>query len=238
VFAKNVINLLIVLLLRKTNFVISKIMATDFKQQLSEVIIPKVQKELGIENAMAAPRFSKVVLNVGIGSRYTRSKDFTDVMENLSAITGQKGTVRNSRKAISNFKLRTGMPNGVTVTLRGKRMYDFLNRLISVALPRTRDFQGVPSKSFDKRGNYSLGIKDISVFPEIQQDDLSHVHGVEITIVTTADDDAHARALLVACQFPFKKTEEVKVEQPESDESSSEKDGDDNDVADDSKKTD
>jgi large subunit ribosomal protein L5 len=184
---------------------------TTFREQLQQVILPKLQMDLGIKNPMAAPQFKKVIVNVGIGSRYAQSKDFSDVLENISAITGQKPIVVSSRKAISNFKLREGMPNGVKVTLRGKRMYDFLSRLIHVALPRTRDFQGMSAKAFDKRGSYSLGMKDISVFPEVNQDDLSHIHGLQITIVTTSDSDEHARALLAACHFPFKK--EVAVEQ-------------------------
>ena len=142
---------------------------------------------------------------VGIGSRYSRSKDFSDVTTNITAITGQKPTVRNSKNAISNFKLKLNVPTGVLVTLRGKRMYDFLQRLIHVAFPRTRDFQGISLKAFDGSGNYHIGMKDISVFPEIHQDDLAHIHGLGITIVTSAGNDAAGRVLLSACHFPFQK---------------------------------
>ena len=180
-------------------------MSTTSQERFEKVIYPQVKKELGFKNMMEVPRLRKIVVNVGIGSRFTRSKDFSDVLDNITAITGQKPVVHHAKKAISNFKLREGTPNGVTVTLRGKRMYDFFSRLLHVALPRMRDFQGVSPKGFDRKGNYSLGLKDISVFPEVVQDDLAHLHGLEITLVTTAKNDDAARALFAACHFPFKK---------------------------------
>lgn len=180
-------------------------MSTTSQEQFTKVILPKVQKTLGLKNAMAVPRLKKIVVNVGIGSRFSRSKDFSDVLDNVIAITGQKPVVHHAKKAISNFKLRLGTPNGVMVTLRGKRMYDFFSRLLHVALPRMRDFQGVSPRGFDRQGNYSLGLKDISVFPEIVQDDLARLHGLEITLVTTAKNDEQAKVFLDACRFPFKK---------------------------------
>lgn len=177
----------------------------SYIQQIKEVVTPKVQKELGLKNSMAVPKLSKIIVNVGIGTRMKTSKDYSDVVENISAITGQKPVVTQSKKAISNFKLRANYPTGIVTTLRRKKMIDFFNRMVNVAFPRIRDFQGFSEKAFDGKGNYSVGIRDISIFPEVRTDDLTNIHGVSITIVTSAKNDDHARSLLKNLNFPFKK---------------------------------
>ncbi len=154
---------------------------------------------------MAVPELKKIKINVGIGSRLKNSKDYSDVVSNVAAIAGQNPIVTKARLAISNFKLREGMPTGVTVTLRGKKMYDFFRRLVDVALPRVRDFRGLPVKSFDGNGNYSIGLKDCTVFPEISLEDVSSIHGLGISIETSTDKDEEAKALLKALGFPFQK---------------------------------
>ncbi len=177
----------------------------DFVKHINEVVIPKIQKELGISNSMAVPKIQKIVINVGIGSRMKTSKDYSTIEDNVASITGQRPVVKMAKKAISNFKLREGTPNGIMTTLRRKKMLGFYNRMINVAFPRIRDFQGFSEKAFDGNGNYSIGIKDCSIFPEINPDDLSLVHGMSISIVTNAKTDDEARALLKALNFPFKK---------------------------------
>lgn len=184
----------------------------NFTQHVNEVILPKIQKELGLKNTMEVPRITKINVNVGIGSRLKTSKDYNDVIENITAITGQKPVVTMAKKAISNFKLRENTPNGIKTTLRKKKMMDFFNRMVNVALPRIRDFQGFSEKIFDGHGNMSIGIKDCSIFPEVNPDDLSHIHGMSISIITSANDDDSARALLKALNFPFKKP--VVIEKP------------------------
>jgi len=188
----------------------------DYAKHINEVVSPKVQKELKLKNALETPRITKINVNVGIGSRLKTSKDFNDVIENISAITGQKPVTVMAKKAISNFKLRENTPNGIKTTLRKKKMIDFFNRMVNVALPRIRDFQGFPEKIFDGHGNLSIGIKDCSIFPEVNPDDLSHIHGMSISIITSANDDESAKALLKALNFPFKKPVviEEKAEQP------------------------
>ena len=178
----------------------------DYSQQLKEVILPKIQKELGLKNVMAVPKLDKIIVNVGIGTRIKVSKDYSDVVDNVSSITGQKPYVTMAKKAISNFKLRGGSPSGVVTTLRKKKMIDFFNRMVNVAFPRIRDFQGFSDKAFDGKGNYSIGVRDVSIFPEVNPDDLSNIHGMSITIVTTAKNDDQARALFRALNFPFKKS--------------------------------
>lgn len=175
------------------------------KEQFEKEIAPKLQKELGLKNVMAVPRLKRVHINVGIGTRLKSSKDYGDIEKNVGLISGQKPVVTNAKKAISNFKLRIGMPNGIIVTLRGDRMYNFISRLVNVTLPRIRDFRGISAKAFDGRGNYSVGIKDCSVFAEINPDDIAHIHGIQINIITTAEDDESAKKLLTALNFPFKK---------------------------------
>ena len=163
-----------------------------------------LEKELGLRNRLAIPRVTKVTLNIGIGS-YIRSgdKNFDPIIENLSLLTGQKPITVKARKAISNFKLREGNPVGLTVTLRGQRMYDFLSRLVNVVLPRIRDFRGISAKGFDGNGNYTMGIKEVTVFPEVNPDNINHNHGLQITIVTTAKNDKEGYALLKAMGFPL-----------------------------------
>lgn len=179
----------------------------NFKENYIKNVIPKVQKELKLSNRLAAPHLKKISVSVGIGSYLASSggKDFSPVVDNISQITGQKPLTTKSRKAISNFKLKIGMPVGVASTLRGDKMYDFLNKLINVVLPRTRDFRGLPQKSFDGRGNYNIGIKEFTVFPEIKPDDIVKNHGIQITIVTSAKNNESAYALLKELGFPFKK---------------------------------
>lgn len=168
-------------------------------------VIPALQKELGIKNKMAVPRITQVKLNVGIGTLTKNTKDFSDVVTNVAKISGQQPVVTKAKLAISNFKLRKGMPTGITVTLRGKKMYEFIYRLVNIVFPRVRDFRGLNLKSFDGHGNYSVGFKEALVFPEINPDDVLNVHGIQVTIGTTAKNDEEGRALLTQIGFPFKK---------------------------------
>lgn len=169
--------------------------------------IPLLQERLKISNRYAVPRIKYVKVNVGIGSYVTAGKDYEEIVKNIMKITGQRPVVIKSKKSISNFKLKVGMPVGVTATLRGKRMYEFLWRLVNAVLPRIRDFRGIPRKAFDGRGNYSLGIREHIVFPEIDPEDISKIHGIQITIVTDAKTDERGYALLEALKFPFKKVD-------------------------------
>lgn len=182
---------------------------TTFKENYNKKIIPELQKELKLDNIYAVPRIQKIKINVGIGSYITKNKDFAVIIDNIAKITGQKPVVTKSKKAISNFKLREGVPNGVCLTLRGAKMMDFLNKLINVVFPRIRDFRGLSEKSFDGHGSYSLGIKEHNAFPEIKVEDLSKNHGIQITIVTTSKEDNSARLLLSKLGFPFKKNESL-----------------------------
>lgn len=175
------------------------------QQLYSETLAPQLQKTLGLKNKFAVPRVKAIVVNVGIGSAVAAGKDHEEMVKNVTAITGQKPIVTHSKKAISNFKLKINMPSGVVVTLRGKRMYDFLTKLVHVVFPRIRDFRGISKKAFDGRGNYSLGIREHIVFPEIRAEDVSKIHGVQVTIQTTAGEDKKAFELLKAIGFPFKK---------------------------------
>lgn len=174
-------------------------------QNYQSTVAPALQKELELKNVMQVPKLTKVKVNVGIGTLTKKTKDFSDVIENVTKITGQKPVVTKAKIAVSNFKLRKGMPVGITVTLRGEKMYEFIYRLVNIALPRVRDFRGISPKAFDGNGNYSLGFKEAIVFPEINPDDVSNVHGLQITVCTTANDDKSAHALLEKLGFPFKK---------------------------------
>jgi large subunit ribosomal protein L5 len=174
---------------------------THYKKEIA----PKLREEFGYENVMAIPKLKKIVLNVGFGEAINDAKALDVIVENMGAITGQKPVKTKAKKSISNFKLREGMPIGCKVTLRGKIMFEFLDRLINLALPRTRDFQGVPNKSFDGRGNYTMGIKEHTIFPEIDIDKTSRVHGMDITFVTDAQSDEEAFTLLKHFGMPFKK---------------------------------
>lgn len=166
-------------------------------------IVPRMMEEFGYANIMQVPRVSKVVVNVGVGEALTNAKALDAAAEDITAITGQKPAIRRARKSIANFKLRAGAPVGARVTLRGDRMYDFLDRLISVALPRQRDFRGISADSFDGRGNYTLGMREQLVWPEIDYDKIDQVRGMEITIVTTAKTDEEGRRLLQLMGMPF-----------------------------------
>jgi len=179
--------------------------AMKLREKYIKDIAPRLQKELGVKNVNAVPKVTKVTINVGIGSYITAgNKDISQMIENIKQISGQAPVVTNSKVSISNFKLREGMPNGIKVTLRGERMYDFINRLVNITLPRVRDFRGISTKGFDKKGNYSLGINEHTVFAEINPDDIVRVHGLQITVSTTANTKEEGHALLKELGFPFK----------------------------------
>ncbi len=164
----------------------------------------KLATEFGFTNRMQVPRLSKIVLNVGMGEGAKNMRLLESVAEEMGAVTGQKAVITRAKKAISNFSLRAGMPIGVRVTLRGARMYEFLDRFITVVAPRMRDFRGMSDKSFDGRGNYSIGVKEQMIFPEIDFDKVEKIHGMDITIVTTASRDDVAMALLREFGWPFR----------------------------------
>lgn len=170
-----------------------------------EEIIKKLIEEFEYENLNAVPKLQKIVINVGTGEAINDSKFLDTVVENIGLITGQQPVKTKAKKSVSNFKLREDMPIGCKVTLRKKVMYEFMDRLINLSLPRTRDFQGVPNKSFDGRGNYTMGIKEHTIFPEINVDSAKFVHGMDITFVTNAESDEEAFALLKHFGMPFKK---------------------------------
>lgn len=173
------------------------------KLRYREEIVPRLQKEFGIDNVMAVPRIDKVVLNMGVGEAIQNIKVLDDAVDELGAIAGQRPTVTRAHKSIANFKLRAGMPIGTRVTLRGDRMWTFLDRMLSVALPRVRDFRGVPTKSFDGRGNYTMGVRDHLVFPEVDYSKVERSKGLNVTIVTTAGNDERALFLLRELGMPF-----------------------------------
>jgi large subunit ribosomal protein L5 len=179
-------------------------MAARLKERYRQEILPALMRDLGVQNAMAVPRLSKIVLNMGLGEATQNPKLLDSAVEELAAITGQKPVVTRSKKAIANFKLRENMPIGAMVTLRGERMYEFLDRLLNVTLPRVRDFKGVPDRSFDGRGNYSLGLREQVIFPEINLDKVDKIKGLTVVICTTARSDAEGKALLRALGMPFR----------------------------------
>jgi len=167
-------------------------------------IISKLTEEFQYTNVMAVPKLEKIVLNVGVGEAIQDKKVLDTIVSNMALITGQQPVTTKAKKSISSFKLREGMPIGCKVTLRGRIMYEFLDRLVTLALPRTRDFQGVPDKSFDGRGNYTMGIKEHTIFPEIDTDKVTKMHGMDVTFVTSAETDEEAYALLKHFGMPFK----------------------------------
>ena len=179
-------------------------MGARLKERYRSEVCPGLMKDMGYKNPMQVPRLDKVVINVGLGEAVQNVKALDAAVEDMTAITGQKPVVTKARKAIANFKLREGMPIGCVVTLRGERMWEFLDRLVNVALPRVRDFRGVSDRSFDGRGNYSLGIREQIIFPEINLDKVDKVRGMTVVIVTTAKDDAGGKALLRALGMPFR----------------------------------
>jgi large subunit ribosomal protein L5 len=176
----------------------------SYKQRYDE-IVPALMDSLSLENIMEVPRVEKIVVNVGVGEALENAKALEGVVNDLSQITGQKPIITRARKSIANFKLRAGAPIGAKVTLRGHRMWAFLDRLMNIALPRVRDFRGVSPNSFDGRGNYTLGLREQLVFPEIDYDKIDKVRGMEISIVTTARSDEEGRELLLKLGMPFRK---------------------------------
>lgn len=180
-------------------------MQPELLTQYTTKIIPELRSQLGLKNIHQVPKLEKIVINCGIGSQPDRKQAVEDASRDVGLITGQKAMVTYSKKAISNFKLRENEPVGLKVTLRGPKMYDFLMRLVKTALPRVRDFRGVSSRAFDGRGNYTLGISDQSIFPEIELDKIKRQLGFDVTIVTSTKHDDHARELLRALGMPFRK---------------------------------
>ena len=175
------------------------------QQYYREKVVPELMKSLGVTNPMQVPKITRITVNMGVGEAVADKKAMEGAVGDLTALTGQKPLVTKSRKAIASFKLRAGVPVGCKVTLRGARMYEFLDRLINVAMPRIRDFRGVSARSFDGRGNYSFGVKEQIIFPEIAYDKIDAIRGMDITITTTARDDREGRALLESFNFPFRK---------------------------------
>ncbi|MDH5227716.1 MAG: 50S ribosomal protein L5 [Gammaproteobacteria bacterium] len=175
------------------------------QSEYREKIVPELMTKLGITNPMQVPKITKISVNMGVGEAVADKKAMDGAVSDMTALTGQKPVVTKSRMAIAAFKLRAGVPVGCRVTLRGARMYEFLDRLINVAMPRIRDFRGVSARSFDGRGNYSFGVKEQIIFPEIAYDQVDALRGMDITITTTARDDAEGRALLESFNFPFRK---------------------------------
>jgi large subunit ribosomal protein L5 len=167
-------------------------------------VVPGLQKDFGYDNVMAVPRIVKVVINMGLGETIQNPKSLENAVGDLTKIAGQKPVVTKAKKSIATFKLRQGMNIGAMVTLRGRRMYEFLDRFMNLALPRIRDFRGISAKSFDGRGNYSIGVKEQLIFPEIEYDRVDKIRGMDITIVTTAKTDEEARALLKKLGMPFR----------------------------------
>ncbi|HEY5684617.1 MAG TPA: 50S ribosomal protein L5 [Acidimicrobiia bacterium] len=180
-------------------------MTPRLKVKYRDEVAPAIREQLELENAMQVPRFTKIVVNMGVGDAVTDRKAIESAMEELSIITGQKPKLNRARKSIAGFKIREGMPVGASVTLRGDRMWEFFDRLVAIAIPRIRDFRGLNPQAFDGRGNYSFGLTEQLVFPEIDFDKVTATRGMDITICTTAETDDQARALLEAFGFPFRK---------------------------------
>ncbi len=176
------------------------------KEKYQKEVVPALMKRFGYRNIHQVPRLEKIVVNMGVGDATQDSKALDGAMQDLAIITGQRPMVNRARKSVANFRLRQGMPIGCKVTLRGVRMYDFLDKLINVALPRIRDFRGVSLRSFDGRGNYSLGLREQLIFPEINYDDIAKIRGMDVTIVTSAKTDEEAAELLRALGMPFRQT--------------------------------
>lgn len=175
------------------------------QQRYREKIVPELKKSLGLANTMQVPKITKITINMGVGEAVADKKVIDAAVGDLIKISGQKPAITKAKKSVATFKVRDGQAIGCKVTLRGTRMYEFLDRLVSIAMPRIRDFRGISGRSFDGRGNYSLGVKEQIIFPEIQYDQIDQIRGMDITISTTAVDDKHGRALLEAFNFPFRK---------------------------------
>ncbi len=178
-------------------------MTHHLKERYQKEIMPSLMKEFGLDNPMQVPRLEKVVVNVGVGEALENAKALESAVADVGAVSGQRPVVTKARKSIANFKLREGRSIGVKVTLRGERMWSFFDRLVNVALPRTRDFRGVPADGFDGRGNYTLGIREQLIFPEINYDKIDKIRGLEVTVVTSAPDDEQGRRLLTLLGMPF-----------------------------------
>ena len=176
----------------------------NFKTKFREEILPRLKEELGVKNVHEVPRITKITLNMGVGEAIGDKKVIEHAMADLEKIAGQKAVVTKARRSVAGFKVREGWPLGVKVTLRRERMYEFLERLVDIALPRVRDFRGLSPKSFDGRGNYSMGVKEQIIFPEVDYDKIDTLRGLDITLTTTAKNDDEGRALLKAFNFPFR----------------------------------
>jgi large subunit ribosomal protein L5 len=180
-------------------------MAARLKKIYHDKLVPELKEKLGLKNTMQVPRILKITVNMGVGEAVADKKVMDAATADMAKITGQKPAVTKAKKSVATFKVRDGQAIGCKVTLRGDRMYEFLDRLVSIAIPRIRDFRGISTRSFDGRGNYSLGVKEQIIFPEIQYDQIDQIRGMDITISTSARDDKHGRALLEAFNFPFRK---------------------------------
>ena len=178
-------------------------MTSRLRERYAAEIVPALTKQFEYQNPMQVPRVSKIVVNIGLGEALTNAKALDAAVGDLTTITGQKPIVTRAKRSIAQFRLRTGMPIGAKVTLRGQRMYDFLERTLALALPRIRDFRGIPTRSFDGRGNFSLGLREQLVYPEIDYDEIDRLRGLEISIVTTAKTDEEGRKLLELLGMPF-----------------------------------
>ncbi|SFK51801.1 large subunit ribosomal protein L5 [Halobacillus dabanensis] len=177
----------------------------ELKKQYQEEIVPSLMNKFEYDSIMQTPKIEKIVINMGVGDAVQNAKALDTAVEELTTITGQKPVITKAKKSIAGFRLREGMPIGAKVTLRGERMYEFFQKLIAVSLPRVRDFRGISKKAFDGRGNYTLGVKEQLIFPEIDYDKVNKVRGMDIVIVTTADSDEEARELLAQFGMPFQK---------------------------------
>ena len=177
----------------------------NLKEKFNKELRPVLMEELGLNNVMAVPKLTKVVINMGVGEAANDKKYLESALENLTVIAGQKPVVTKARQSVASFKIREGWPLGCKVTLRGNKMYDFIERLIKIAIPRERDFRGLNPKSFDQQGNYSFGIKEQIIFPEINYDNIDNIRGMDVCINTSANSQDHAKALLTVLNFPFKK---------------------------------
>ncbi len=180
-------------------------MAPRFKEQYKAEVVPALRERFGYANVNEVPRLEKIVVNMGVGEAVADAKQLDAAMADLATVTGQKPTITRARKSIASYKLRQGMPIGAKVTLRGDRMWEFFDRLLSTAIPRVRDFRGLSANSFDGRGNYSMGVTEQLIFPEVDYDQVDRVRGMDITFVTSAKTDEEAKALLESFSFPFKR---------------------------------
>ncbi len=179
-------------------------MMSRFQKKYQEEVVPALTKQFGYKTIMEVPRLSKITLNMGVGEAKADKKLLEHAVSDMTKISGQKPVITKTRKSIANFKIRDNMPIGCMVTLRGERMYDFLDRLVTIAFPRVRDFRGVSPRAFDGRGNYNIGVKEQIIFPEIEYDKIDQLRGLNISITTTAKTDEEAKALLAAFRFPFR----------------------------------